>query len=706
MKRSKHTMHFTSKLEYNAVLNYYVTRSLHTMLNSFWNNIPKLLKFILLYTLILGTLFIAMRLLFFILFNTPDAPLTSSDFWTSMWLGGRFDMRIAIATMLPLYFIGWIKWLNPFNYKLTRMIWHTLLTIAFSIISLSYIVDIGHYAYLNSRLNFTAMRFLEDAAISANMVWESYPVIWITLSWLLSIVLFVYALQKLHNYVAKSNPAPLKIWQGFVVGFLSFLVVFIVAYSKFSQYPLRWSEATFSKHPFAAQLTYNPVHYVFDTWKNGRVNFNLEHTQNSYATIADFLGVQDKNSSSLNYQRHVNANTSSQQKPNIVLIIVESYASYKTSLSNNPLNPTPHTKKLADSGYYFKNYFTPSTGTARSVWTTITSMPDIELKGTSSRNPLIVDQHTIMNDFEGYEKYYFIGGSASWGNIRGILTKNITGLHLYEEEDYKSPRNDVWGISDKNLFIEADMVLKKEKKPFIAIIQTSGNHRPYTIPDDSGDFKLQHPGDEKVKHYGFHDEEEFNAYRLMDYSIQRFSEAAKASGYDQNTIFALWGDHGIDGFAGEHTFKGESSFNLALGSHRVPFVVWSPGLIDKPQVLEQVVSEVDVLATMAALSHQDYTATTMGRDMLDPQYDESRYAFTIWHTAIPYIGMISDKYYFKMQADGSHAGLYEIESDTPLKDHSAELPELANKLKDLTLSYYYTTQYMAYHNKEAAIQKP
>jgi len=676
-------------------------------LTTLWHNMPKILKFILLYTLALTTLLFVMRIIFFILFNTPEAPLSTHDLLKAFWLGERFDMRVAVATVLPLFFVGWIKWLNPFNYKVLHLLWHSAITLAFALISLAYIVDIGHYAYLNSRLNFTAMRFAEDAAISASMVWESYPVIWITLAWLLSIALFIFSMEKIHNFVARSNPKSLKIWQGFVVGFVAFLFVFIAAYSKFSQYPLRWSEATFSKHPFAAQLTYNPVHYFFDTWKNGRINFNLEDTQKAYETIADFLQVDHKDLETLSYQRHIPASQGLAEKPNIILIIVESYASYKTSLSGNPLDPTPHTKAIAKEGYYFKNHYTPSTGTARSIWTTITSMPDIELKGTSSRNPLIVDQHSIMNDFDGYEKYYFIGGSASWGNIRGILTKNINGLHLYEEQDYSAPRNDVWGISDKNLFVEADAVLKKEKKPFIAIIQTSGNHRPYTIPDDSDGFELQHPGDKEVQKYGFHDEEEFNAYRLMDYSIARFSQLAKASGYDKKTIFALWGDHGIDGFVGEHTYKGDSSSQLGLGSHRVPFVVWSPGgLIKDPKTIDTVVSEVDILATMAHIAGQEYTSTAMGRDMLDTRYDNSRYAFTIVHTNPARIGMVGKEFYFKMLSDGTNAGLYKYDSDEPRKDHTSEHPELAKKLRELSLAYYHTTQYMAYHNKESNVNSP
>ena len=97
---------------------------------------------------------------------------------------------------------------------------------------------------------------------------------------------------------------------------------------------------------------------------------------------------------------------------------------------------------------------------------------------------LHVDQHTIINDYKGYEKFYFIGGSLSWANISGLLTNNIDGLHLYEQEDYKAKTIDVWGISDKNLFLEANDVLKQQTHPFFAVIQTADNHRPYTIPEE------------------------------------------------------------------------------------------------------------------------------------------------------------------------------------------------------------------------------
>ena len=129
---------------------------------------------------------------------------------------------------------------------------------------------------------------------------------------------------------------------------------------------------------------------------------------------------------------------------------------------NNPLNTTPYFNELCKNGIFFDRCFTPAYGTARGVWATITGIPDVESPKTASRNPNAVDQNTIINSFKDYDHFYFLGGSATWANIRGVLTNNIQNLKLYEENDYAAKKIDVWGISDKNLFLESNKILKQQ----------------------------------------------------------------------------------------------------------------------------------------------------------------------------------------------------------------------------------------------------
>ncbi|MDD2790596.1 MAG: sulfatase-like hydrolase/transferase [Sulfurimonas sp.] len=667
--------------------------------------LPKIFRFILLFLVSLTLLFTLMRFAFYLAFNDPESPLIFSDLLKSLWLGLRFDLRMVVIMVAPLFFLGWIKWLSPFAYKAMRYFWLTYLSLLFSVFVAFYVFDFGHYAYLNTRIDFTVLRFLENAAISAEMVWESYPVFTIAFGMLGANLAFIYLTHKLFQKIAKQEDVQLSIGKAAAFGLVGFVVMFIAGYGKLDQYPLRWSEAAFSKHPFATQLAYNPLHYFFDTWKNGRVSYDKEKVGAYYPILADFLQVDDANATSMNFKRDIKPLHAVGEKPNVVIVIMESFAAYKSSVSGNPINPSPHVKELADNGLYFKNYFTPATGTARSIYCTITSLPDVELQGTSSRNPLIVNQHSIIEDFKGYEKHYFIGGSASWGNIRGMLNQSMDDLNLHEEESYEAPRTDVWGISDIDLFREADKSLKEAKEPFFAIIQTSGNHRPYTIPDESYGFEVRDDvTDAEVQKYGFGSVKEFNSFRFMDYSVGHFMKLARESDYYKNTIFVFWGDHGISGSTGQHVTPGEGSSRLDLGALRVPFIIYSP-LIKEPKVYEKVVSEVDAMPTIASMANIPYTATTLGRDMFDTRFDDNRYAFTITHSSNPIIGLVGEKYYYRTRADGSGAGLFDIHSQDPLADHSKEEPELTQKMKDLMYGIYETSKYIPHFNKREDVKK-
>src|SRR5205085_6980417 len=102
----------------------------------------------------------------------------------------------------------------------------------------------------------------------------------------------------------------------------------------------------------------------------------------------------------------------------------------------------------------------------------------------------------------------------------------------------QSPKVDVWGISDKDLFVEANAVLRKQQKPFIAVIQTADNHRPYTIPtEDKPNIKLRNFPKDTLLKYGFWTNEEMNAYTYMDYTYKVLMDTAGKEKYFNNTIF-------------------------------------------------------------------------------------------------------------------------------------------------------------------------
>jgi phosphoglycerol transferase MdoB-like AlkP superfamily enzyme len=660
------------------------------------NRIPRLTRFLSLIVLCYVAAFSAARLAFWLLYDNPNDPLGSIDLLHALYLGLKFDLRLALLIVLPVFAIGWLRWFSPLDSTLGRRLWLGYFILTTLAVVMFYVTDFGHYAYLHVRVDSTVLRFLTNPLISLEMVWQSYPVIGWTIGLVLLLAAIVFGLRRIMRRYAAIHHEPLRGWyKALMVTATVFLFLFGI-YGKISWYPLRWSDAFFSPHAFASTVTFNPVLYFYDTFSNGGMPYDEEAVKHHYPKIAAYLGVEESDAKNLNFARKVVPAGNPDKPYNVIVVILESFAAYKSGLSGNPLKPTPYFDKVAEQGLYFRNFYTPTTGTARSVFCAVTGIPDVQMGDTSSRNPTIVNQHVIMDEFKDYEKFYFLGGSASWRNIRAMLANNIPNLNIYEEGSYSSPRVDVWGISDLDLFKEAHQVLKQREKPFFAVIQTSGNHRPYTIPDNNEGFELLDAPQEELEKYGFESVEEYNSYRFMDHSIGYFMQKVKEAGYFDNTIFAFFGDHGIAGNAGVHTHKADTQ--LHLGENRVPFVVYAPALIPEGKVLDTVAGETDVMTSLASLSGQAHTNTTLGRDLFNPDFDQDRHAFIIAHAAKTMIGVVNEEYYYRMPITGGKGSLYRLGSEEPRRDVSKQQPEQAEQMRELTQGLYEAARYITNNN--------
>lgn len=541
------------------------------------------------------------------------------------------------------------------------------------------------------------MSFLRDARISGAMLWQTYPVIRIVAGIAIGAFLFIWIIKVLHKKAGRPNLKPAKA-VGRVWFFIFFLACAVAIFGRMGQYPLRWSDAFNTGNDFNANLALNPFQSFFSSLKFRTSTYDKEKVKLYYPFMAGYLAVDKPDIVNLNFKRSIRKQDSGMTgTPNVVLVICESFSAYKSSMWNNPLNTTPYFNEMCKRGTFFDNCFTPHIGTARGVWATITGIPDVELSETASRNPSMVDQHTIINDFEGYEKFYFLGGSTSWANIRGLLTNNIHNLHLYEEDKYKVPKIDVWGISDKNLFLEANDVLKEQTKPFFAIIQTADNHRPYTIPEeDQKEFLKQTLPLDSIRKYGFESNEELNAFRYTDFCYRKFMEAARQSGYFENTIFVFVGDHGIAGNAGDMFPPAWTEYGLT--AYHVPLLFYSPRWIPAKRI-HSVASQVDILPTTAGLANIKYTNHTLGRDLLRQTNDSARdnIAFIIDHNDND-VGIVKSGYFYNRKAGDKKEDFVRIDSSQ--SGEGIHVDSLKNDYRTKTSSFFETARFMLLHNRK------
>lgn len=663
--------------------------------------LSRLTRSLLLLALLLLFLMTVLRVVSFSWFVSGLWDLKS--FLPVFWLGFRYDVRVVGILVLLLMLIGSLPVLHPFKTTAGKRIWLFLSKTFALLLVIFYTFDFFHYRYLSQRLNASALAFLEDATISATMVWQTYPVIKILFGMILTIIVLFWLINRIYKFSATkshSTPKTARV-SAFVV---LFLICGLAIFGRAGQYPLRWSDAFNLGSDFRANLALNPFQSFLSSLSFRTTSFDKAAVKKYYPFMARYLGVESPDVNQLNFTRTVQAdNKLPGKRPNVIIVICESFSAYKSSMWGNPLNTTPFFNELSKEGLFFDNCFTPHFGTARGVWATITGIPDVEKVKTASRNPAMVDQHTIISDFTNYEKYYFLGGSTSWANIRGVLTNNIIDLHLYEEGSYDVPRIDVWGISDKNLFLQANKVLSKQQKPFIAVIQTSDNHRPYTISaEDAQEFKKETLPTDSLSRYGFQSNEEMNAFRYTDFGYRKFMEAAKASPYFNNTIFVFVGDHGIQGDAADMFPRAWT--DQALSSYHVPLLFFSPALI-KPERVHAPASQVDILPTVAGLANISYTNTTLGRDLLkssrvdstDP--DLSSTPFIMNHNTFD-IGVMHGSFYYERQTSGKKEQMVWADFSRPEPQQKPD-SSLVRKYRELTSAFYETARYMLLNNKKS-----
>ncbi len=634
-------------------------------------------------------IFTMLRIATVVLFIPANTNVTS--LLPSFVLGFRYDAKWISIILLPIAILSVYPRFSPFHSEKNKKWWSYYLALATLFVLFFFGADFGNFSYNHTRINASALNFAEDPSTSLKMLWQSYPMVWLVTALVVAVVLLSKLFKHTHILTQRNEQETIVYKKRWHAGAVIFLLWSL--YGIFSIHALKWKDAFELNDNFKSYVALNPMQNFFSTLKFRKPSFDDQKAKNFFPVIADFLQLDQKNISDEDYSRLVLPNSKSlESRPNIVLVVCESFSMYKSSMSGNPLNTTPYFKQMCDSGIFFDRCFTPTFGTARGVFAIVTGIPDVQLSEFSTRNPAAVQQHTIVNSFEDYDKFYFLGGNSDFNNFDGLI-KNIDGVKIYQDGSYKSKPLNVWGISDKNLFMEAENVFSEEKKSFFAIIQTADNHRPYDIPAEDSDFVKRKENEDTLHKYGFESLQEFQSFCYTDYCFKKLIENAKKQSWFNNTIFVFVGDHGVEGETS--ALYPDAWEKGSLSDEHVPLLFYAPELLT-PQTKHEVVSQIDILPTLAGMVHQSYINTTLGRDLLNAK-NKMDAAFIIHHDE-GNIGVVTNDYYFVKNLRINKESLMPINSNTLSLD-SKQQDSVRKNLSQLTSAIYETAKWMLVNNK-------
>ena len=166
---------------------------------------------------------------------------------------------------------------------------------------------------------------------------------------------------------------------------------------------------------------------------------------------------------------------------------------------------------------------------------------------------------------------------------------------------------------------------KQDKKnPFFLYFALPSPHAPI-IPNDEFDEKSQAGG------YG-------DFMVQTDWVAGQILKALKEKGLEDNTIIIFSADNGTESYAWERAEKYDH-FSMGdfrglkrdvwEGGHHVPFIVKWPGHVDAGSISDEVISQVDIMATLAIMTKTDlpekaapdsynFTPVLMGEELESP----------------------------------------------------------------------------------------
>ncbi len=521
-------------------------------------------------------------------------------------LGLFYDLVSGLYVVIPL-----VLYLLLVPCRLVQSRWHraVLYPFFFAFIYALGFLAVAEWLFWDEfgvRFNFIAVDYLVYTHEVVGNITESYPIPrLLTAIGIASVVVFLLIRSSLDQIGTREQQAVrdnARSANRFIAA-LAFLTLPLLAFFTVSS-P---TGAAANTNRYETELAENGLYQLFAAFRGNALDYRTFYLNiNDQQALAGlhplltqgnsrFLGQQPQD-----LTRLVTA-TGPEQRPNVVLIMVESLSAEYLGTFGNQEGLTPNLDRLASQGLLFKNFYATGTRTVRGMEAVTLSEPPTPGQAIVRRPD---NDHLFSMGFlfrqHGYDTKFLYGGYGYFDNMNAFFGGN--GFKTIDRSDLASDEitfANIWGVCDEDLFRRATKEFDAshvQGKPFLGYLMTTSNHRPFTYPDGKVDIP-SHTG-------------RFGGVKYTDYAINRFIEGARQHPWFKNTIFIIVADH-CAGSAG--------SQELPVHRYHIPLIFYAPGLIT-PGVNTKLASQIDVVPTLLGLLHWRYETKLFGQDILRPDF--------------------------------------------------------------------------------------
>jgi phosphoglycerol transferase MdoB-like AlkP superfamily enzyme len=490
-----------------------------------------------------------------------------------------------------------------FNSTINKWLGYVVLFITIYIMLFNGVSEYFFWEEFGVRYNFIAVDYLIYTTEVIGNIRESYP-----LPALISIILIIdsaivfFVVKKKYLLTSLNNVTKLKdrLATGtilMVIPVLSFIFVSNTMAEK-------------TENRYNNELSKNGVHSIFAAFLNNELDYETFYikkpTEENFAHLKSL--IKTENSQFLSTEpsdiSQQISNKGEEKKYNVIFITVESlsgeFLEYKGSKYGKI---TPNLDTLVNNSLFFTNFY--ATGT-RTIWgleaVAISTPPkpgQSIIKRPKSENMFSLGQ---LFKARGYDLKFIYGGYGYFDNMNYFFENNgysIIDRTNFEENEINFAN--AWGVCDEDLL---NKVIKETDKsyasgkPFLDLIMTTSNHRPFTFPSGKIDAKFNREG----------------AVKYSDFAIGDFIRKAQKKPWFNNTIIIVMADH-CAGSAGQT--------ELPVMEYQIPLIIYNPTLV-KPQRIDKLSSQIDVAPTLLGMLNWTYKSKFFGKDILKMTPNDER----------------------------------------------------------------------------------
>ena len=449
----------------------------------------------------------------------------------------------------------------------------------------------------DSRFNLVAVDYFAYPTEVAGNIWESYPIVWLILGLLLlTFPIWSWVWRRIKPFF--DQPESLQKRSGlFVLHFFAAICFVFFGSINF---------LVDDHNRVRKEITRNGILTFFLAIATNDIEFDHFYAtlneEKAFSLMRRELkekGGEFTSDNIYNLERRFPSKANGLGKMNVVIIGEESLGAQFIGALGDKRGLSPNFDNLSSKGLLFENVFATGTRTVRGLEAISMSLPPIPSESIVKRpnNEDMANLGVLLNA-KGYTSSFIYGGFGAFDNMNYFFGNN--GFNLSDRLSIKKITfSNIWGVCDEDLFhhaIEFYNQISQSERPFLSIIMTTSNHKPFSF----------RPGVPGVPETGGGREA---GVRYADFALGEFFEYAEKTTWFKNTLFVVVGDH-------DSRVYGRA--NIPVERFRVALAILAPGRIE-PRRITNVTSHIDLIPTIMGILGLPYQGPFYGRDVLDPE---------------------------------------------------------------------------------------